>query len=126
MGYTIWVDVEGRGPEDEVPADNSIILSLEKPLAKLSSKLGVAKLAEFYAYEGGWFQKRRWFDPGRTLAAVTALHDHLERNFADLGFEPDASRSNWPDMIMGELRECRRVLEAAMADGRKIRFLIVA
>ncbi len=61
MGDTIWVDVEGRGP-GELPADNSIILRLEKHLAKLSSKLNVSKLADFYAYESGWFQKRRWFE----------------------------------------------------------------
>ena len=125
MGDTIWVDVEGRGP-GELPADNSIILRLEKNLAKLSSKLNVSKLADFYAYESGWFQKRRWFDPGKALATVNALHIHLEQNPADLGFEPDASRQHWPELLMKELAECRRVLEDTVAKGKRFRFLIVS
>jgi hypothetical protein len=125
MGDTIWVDVEGRGP-GELPADNSIILRLEKNLAKLSSKLNVPKLADFYAYESGWFQKRRWFDPARALATITALHDHLEQNPGDLGFEPDASRQHWPGMLMTELVECRRALDDAVAKGKRFRFLIVS
>src|SRR3954471_1401904 len=83
MGDTIWVDVEGRGP-GELPADNSIILRLEKDLAKLSSKLGVPKLADFYAYESGWFQKKRWFDPAKALPTINALQSHLEQTPADL------------------------------------------
>jgi hypothetical protein len=125
MGDTIWVDVEGRGP-GELPADNSIILRLEKHLAKLSSKLNVPKLADFYAYERGWFQKRRWFDPGNALTAINALHNHLEQSPGDLGFEPDASREHWPEMLIKELLECRRALENAVANGKKFRFLIVS
>jgi hypothetical protein len=125
MGDTIWVDVEGRGP-GELPADNSIILRLEENLAKLSSKLGVPKLADFYAYESGWFQKRRWFDPAKALPTINALHSHLEQAPSDLGFEPDASRKHWPEMLMNELSECRRALEGAAANGKKFRFLIVS
>jgi len=125
MGDTIWVDVEGRGA-GEVPADNSIILRLEKNLAKLSAKLGVPKLADFYAYESGWFQKRRWFDPAKAVPTVNALYSHLEQNPADLGFEPTASRKHWPDALMKELVECRRVLEDAVAKGKRFRFLIVS
>src|SRR6185437_2425574 len=109
MGDTIWVDVEGRAP-GEVPADNSIILRLEKNLAKLSSTLKVRKIADFYAYESGWFQKRRWFDPANALPTVIELHSHLEQNPGDLGFEPTASRKHWPEELMKELVECRRVL----------------
>ena len=125
MGDTIWVDVEGRAPA-EVPADNSIILRLEKNLAKLSSKLGVPKLADFYAYESGWFQKRRWFDPAKALSTVNALHSHLEQKPDDLAFESTASRKHWLEALMKELVECRRVLEDAVAKGKKFRFLIVS
>ena len=125
MGDTIWVDIEGRGP-GESPADNSIILRLEKHLANLPSKLNVPKLADFYAYESGWFQKRRWFDPAKALTAINALYGHLEENPGNLGFEPDASRQHWPGMLMEELLECRRVLQGAIASGKKFRFLIVS
>lgn len=125
MGDTIWVDVEGRGPS-ELPADNSVILRLEKNLATLSSTLNVPKLADFYAYESGWFQKRRWFDPAKALTMVNALHSHLEQNPGDLGFEPTASRKHWPEALMKELAECRRVLEEAVAKGKRFRFLIVS
>ena len=125
MGNTIWVDVEDRGP-GELPADNSIILRLEKQLARLSSVLNVPTLADFYAYESGWFQKRRWFEPAKALTAISAIHDHLQHNPGDLGFEPDASRAHWPEMLMKELLECRRALEGAAANGKKFRFLIVS
>ena len=125
MGDTIWVDVEDRGPA-ELPADNSIILRLEKQLAKLSAKLHAPKLADFYAYERGWFQKRRWFDPAKGLTAINALYDHLDRSPGDLGFEPDASRRHWPELLMKELLECRKALEAAVSKGKKFRFLIVS
>jgi len=125
MGDTIWVDVQGRGP-GELPADNSIMLRLEKQLANLAAKLDVPKLAGFYAYESGWFQKRRWFDPAKALRAINALHDHFKANPDDLGFEPDASRAHWLEMLMTELLECRRALEGAVANGRKFRFLIVS
>jgi hypothetical protein len=125
MGNTIWVDVEGRSP-GELPADNSIMLRLEKPLAQLSSALNVPKFAEFYAYESGWFQKWRWFEPAKALTAISAIHDHLQHNPGDLRFDPDPSRSHWPEMLMKELLECRRVLEGAASTGRKFRFLIVS
>jgi len=125
MGDTIWVDVEGRGP-GELPADNSIMLRLEKHLAQLSSKLNVPKLASFYAYESGWFQKGRWFDPANALTAINSLHNRLEQSPSDLGFEPDASRQHWQGMLMKELIECRRALEEAVAKGKKFRFLIVS
>jgi hypothetical protein len=125
MGDAIWVDVDGRGP-GELPADNSIILRLERQLATLSSKLNVPKLADFYVYESRWFQKRRWFDPEKALTAISALHNHLEHSPADLGFEPDASRRHWPQMLMNELAGCRRALEAAVVQGKKFRFLIVS
>jgi hypothetical protein len=125
MGDTIWVDVEGRA-SGELSADNSIILGLEKQLAKLSSSLNVPKLTDFYAHERGWLQKRRWFDPAMALTAVQSIYDHLERSPNDLGFEPDASRQHWPELLMKELLECRRALEAAAAGGKKFRFLIVS
>ena len=49
MGDTIWVDVQGRA-EDDLPADNSIMLRLDKQLDTLAAKLGVAKLTTFYDY----------------------------------------------------------------------------
>lgn len=125
MGDTIWVDVEDRGP-GELPADNSIILQLEKQLATLSSRLNVPKLSEFYAYENGWFKKCKWFEPAKALTAINALLKHLEQSPRDLGFESDASRRHWPELLMKELLECRRALEAAIASGKKFRFLIVS
>jgi hypothetical protein len=125
MGDTIWVDVDGRG-SDELPADNSIVLRLEKNLATRSWRLGVPKLVDFHAYESGWFQKRRWFDPAKALTTVNALHNHLKQSPSDLGFEPTASRKHWPEALLKELAECRRFLEDAVTKGRRFRFLIVS
>jgi hypothetical protein len=100
--------------------------SLNISTAELTSKLKVPKLADFYAYEGDWFQKRRWFDPAKALTLINTLYDYLERHPGDLGFEPDASCRHWPEMLMRELLECRRTLEGAVASGSKFRFLIVS
>lgn len=88
--------------------------------------MNVAKLTDFYAYDSGWLKKWKWFDAARALVAVNAILNHLERNPNDLGFEPDAPRRHWPESLMRELRECRRVLEGAVATGNKFRFLIVS
>jgi len=125
MGNTIWFDIQGRDAAN-IPADNSIMLRLEKPLVKLSVKLKVPKLSSFYAYEAGWFQKWRWFNPSDALKAVQAIHDHLERNPNDLDFKVTESRKHWPEGLMKELIACRATLEGAAAAGKKFRFLIVA
>ena len=57
---------------------------------------------------------------------VNALRSHLEQNPGNLGFEPDASRQHWSEMLMSELAECRRALDDAVAKGKKFRFLIVS
>ena len=49
MGDTIWVDVQGRG-KDDLPSDNSLMLRLEDQLARLSERLRVAKLSDYYDY----------------------------------------------------------------------------
>ena len=49
MGDTIWVDVRGRS-KDELPHDNSIMLRLKGDLDRLSTKLKVPKLSDFYDY----------------------------------------------------------------------------
>ena len=49
MGDTIWVDVQGRA-KDDLPHDNSIMLRLKNELDRLSDKLGVPKLSDFYDY----------------------------------------------------------------------------
>jgi hypothetical protein len=102
------------------------MLRLEKNLAKLSASLNVPKLPDFYAYEHGWFQNRRWFDPVKALTAINALYDHLKHSPGDLGFEPDSSRQHWAELLMEELVECRRALQAAASSGKKFRFLIVS
>ena len=154
MGDTIWVDVQGRAKND-LPSDNSIMLRLEKELERLSDKLGVARLTQFYDYslierqfaeiaaqtEGNGIddwdeddgeedqeeddERGMWFEPARALAAVTAIRKHLARHPSDLGFEPDASTNHWLDHLMDELDECRRVLRVAVSKGKKFRFLIV-
>lgn len=146
MGATIWVDVEGR-TEDDLLSDNSIMLRLEEQLARLSGKLGVPNLADFYDYSEMEEQfadrpdddahddavdddeeptpRGAWFEPAQALAAVRAIHDHLEQHPADLDFKPDASRQHWPSDLMEELKDCRGVLEDAAANGKKFRFLIV-
>lgn len=125
MGDTIWIDVQGRG-KGELPADNSIMLRLEKHLEEASSELKVAKLSSFYVSAGSWFKKWTWFDPVPALEAVRAIHDHLTIDLNRLGFDPLPSQQSWPERLMKELRECRRVLEEAIAQGKKFRFLIVS
>jgi hypothetical protein len=147
MGHTIWVDVQGRS-ENDLPADNSIMLRLEDQLDRLSEKLRVARLSDFYDYseleaEYGEFaddaddadaagdgaegtpSEGSWFEPAQALAAVRAVREHLARHPEDLGFTPDASRRHWPDNLMEELTHCQAVLEDAASRGRRIRFLIV-
>jgi hypothetical protein len=137
MGNTIWVDVEGRA-KDEVPRDNSIMLNLDEQLARLSDKLGVAKLGAFFDYsvlaeayaeeadeEAAEGVAATWFDPALALSAVRALRRHLSERPGDLGFVPSRSQQHWPDALMKELAHCEEVLERAASQGRKFRFLIV-
>jgi hypothetical protein len=147
MGDTIWVDVRGRSRED-VPPDNSIMLRLKDQLDRLSGKLNVAKLTDFYDYseleaqygdqgdnedesedgigtDDAHQAKGSWFDAGQALAAVRALRDHLVQHPEALGFKPDRSRAHWPGYLMDELQDCQTVLEEAVARGRPFRFLIV-
>src|SRR5689334_6817724 len=139
MGDTIWVDVQGRA-EDDLPSDNSIMLRLDEQLDRLSAKLGVAKLSDFYDHsekeaefadlaqdadveeddESGQVAERAtapgtWFDPAPALRAVTAIRQHLVRHPADLGFKPDASASHWPSDLMDELEYATAVLEDAVS-----------
>jgi hypothetical protein len=144
MGDTIWVDVRGRSADD-VPSDNSIMLRLQDQLDRLSKKLKVAKLSDFYDYSDleaayGEFgddpegdpaaadalPEGAWYDPEPALAAVRAIHDHLEEHPEDLGFRPDRPRAHWPGALMEELAHCRSVLEDAVARGQQFRFLVVA
>ena len=155
MGDTIWVDVQGRGPDD-LPSDSSFLLLLQEQLARLSEKLKVAKLSDYYDYSalevdyaGPTDQpdaddaevddeiddadeppddsqsKGAWFDPLPALAAVRAIRAHLKRHPNDLGFQPDASTAHWPEELMRDLKECERVLKRAASGGLKFRFLIV-
>jgi hypothetical protein len=141
MGDTIWVDVQARD-EGDLPPDSSLLLRLESHIERLSEKLHVAKLRDFYdysvsfaAYYGDEFgdgdgvpgeqSDEAWFDPAPALAAVGAIYDHLTRHPDDLDFEPDASRQHWPVDLMDELKLCRVVLDSAVSSGRKFRFLIV-
>jgi hypothetical protein len=142
VGNTIWVDVEGR-PDDKLPPDNSIMLRLMEQLDELSDRLRVAKLSEFFDYsviEAEYADELpdlevssrdvsdssgTWFDPGRALEAVRAIHDRLSADFAALAWEPDRSRDHWPEALMQELNHCRTMLEDAGERGRKFRFLVV-
>lgn len=153
MGDTIWVDVQGRG-RDDLPSDSSLMLRLEKQLARLSEKLKVAKLTSYYDYSvleehygalsddaeadaveddddagdnppDDGQSKGAWFDPQPAHGAVRAIRAHLARHPDDLGFKVDASTAHWPDGLMEELEECERVLERAVSSGRQFRFLIV-
>lgn len=147
MSDTIWVDVQGRA-EDDLPADNSILLQLEKQLGKLASKLGVPNLTTFYDYsvlgdEFGDFAEDAesgdgnavadqseslgtWFDPDAALASVRALHQHLLLQPNDLGFKPGAAQAHWPADLMSELEHVQSMLKDAVAQNKKFRFLIVS
>jgi hypothetical protein len=147
MGNTIWVDVRDRSMND-VPQDNSIMLRLEGQLDRLSARLNVPKLSEFYDYsesesmyddaddEGdeaehdeSFVEDGRdlglWFDPSPALAAVLAIHRHLNEHPNDLDFAADPSQAHWPGDLMDELGHCRSVLEGAVSRGQRFRFLIV-
>ena len=143
MGDTIWVDVQGRA-KDDLPSDSSLMLRLEKQLVRLSKKLNVAKLTDYYDYSEleGYYadlidepgadevddddaegeipddsqSKGAWFGPRPALAAVRAIRAHLARH-------PD---DHWPAGLLEELEECQRVLERAVSSGHPFRFLIVA
>jgi hypothetical protein len=141
MGDTIWVDVRGR-PKGELPPDNSIMLRMKDQLDRLSRKLKVPKLSDFYDYseleaqygdfmededgsKGAGWPSGSWFDPAKALAAVRAIHDHLGRHPEDLRFKPGPSRAQWPGELLEELKHCQTVLEEAVARGRPFRFLLV-
>jgi len=141
MGDTIWVDVQGRA-KDDLPHDNSIMLRLKDELDRLSDKLGVPKLSNFYDYsvlaaqfaeemddggdaEGKARPKEMWFDPTQALAAVRTIHNHLTQNRDDLGFKAEPSGRHWPANLMKELQNCQTVLEKTLSQGRQFRFLIV-
>jgi hypothetical protein len=146
MGDTIWVDVRGRSRGD-LPRDNSIMLRMSAQLDRLSKKLKVPKLSDFYDSSEAEAQyadfaegeepgeedeagddeqvKGSWFDAGQALAAVRAIHDHLAQHPEDLGFKAGPSESHWPGQLMKELKHCRAVLEKAAASNRPFRFLIV-
>jgi len=137
MGHTIWVDVRGRS-EDVVPRDNSILLRLEGQVDRLSTRLGVPRLSEFYDYselesvygdidgeddglEDEYLSAKTsqdaglWFDPSPALTTARAIYDHLIQHPEDLGFEPDPPRMQWPGQLMEELRHCRTVLQECRA-----------
>lgn len=144
MGHTIWVDVQGRS---EDPMDSSIMLQLQKQLERVSKKLKVPKLSDFYDYseleaEYGGLEdddngegddaassdgdpKGSWFDPAPALSAVRAIHGHLSQHPEDLGLKPDPSRAHWPTDLMEELKQCQATLQDAVSRGVKFRFLIV-
>jgi hypothetical protein len=147
MGHTIWVDVRGRS-KDDVPRDNSIMLRLESQLDRLSARLCVPKLSEFYDYselesaygdfdgeadepedEGLSAEASQdaglWFDPSPALMTVRAIYDHLIQHPEDLGFEADPPRMHWSGHLMEDLKHCQSVLETAASRGQEFRFLIV-
>lgn len=113
MGNTIWVDVQGRDPQD-LPSDQSLLLRAETELALLSAHLGVPSLSTFYDYSGlGDFDEdfdtddfdedgeaddggddpadgedtessdAAWFDAAPALEAVTRLRQHLAEHQND-------------------------------------------
>lgn len=146
MGHTIWVDIEGR-EKGKLPDDNSIMLRLAEQLDRLSDKLHVTKLTQFYDYSAlaaeyadlseeippgkgndphGKAAGGAWFDPQDALVPVTALCDHLTQHPEDFGFVPDAGQRHWPATLIRELKRCQAVLQDAAAHGRRFRFLIVS
>jgi hypothetical protein len=140
MGDTIWVDVQGRA-KDDLPQDNSVMLRFKDELDRLSDKLGVRKLSDFYDYSVLAAQfaeettgveaddkarpREMWFDPTQALAAVKAIHNHLLQNPEDFGFKAEPYRRNWPVNLMKELQNCQTVLEKTVSQGQQFRFLIV-
>ena len=148
MGQTIWVDVSGR-PEGQVLRDNSIMLRLDKNLDSISKKLNVACLSNFFDYseleeefadqdepetEEEWEAmeaaaskpKGSWFDPAPALAAINAIRQHLDAKPAEIAYEFKKSQEHWPKALTEELQHCEEVLQAALSEGKKFRFLIVS
>jgi hypothetical protein len=130
MGQTIWVDTEGRAKED-LPADNSIMLRLDKQLAALAATLRVAKLNDFFDHSvlakefGDNSVAESWFDAATPLATVNALREHLSAHPKALNFTPSRSQQHWPEALMKELIHCEEALRAAMEKGARVRLLIV-
>ena len=132
MSHTIWVDVQGREPNN----DSTMMLRMSDELDRLASNLNVARLSDFHDYSSlaADFAEEveadstaaKWFDPAAALAAVRAIHEHLLRHPEDLGFTPTKGQQHWPGALMRELQECRSILQEAASQGRKFRMLIVA
>jgi hypothetical protein len=124
------------------------MLRLKDELDRLSDRLSVSKLSQFYDYSELKAQyadfveqsdpgdgdakvvdeeqsRGIWFDPALALIAVRAIHDHLDQHPEDLAVSPDPKRRHWPASLIKELKDCRSTLEAAVSQGRKFRFLIV-
>ena len=132
MGDTIWVDVEGRTQDEEL-SDNSIMLRLKDDLDALSQALGVAKLSDFYDYSelaaqygaAGDSQAGCWFEAGPALEAVRAIAGYLSQRPDAMDFSHKSGRSHWPQTVIRELNHCDTMLERAVSQRRKFRFLIV-
>ena len=127
MGMTIWIDIEGRNPQDPID-DHSIMLRLEDNLAKIAKLKGVPKLTEFYVCSGGlftFFRPSKWHDPSKALATLVVIQQHLLQHPDDLGYKVTESTKHWPSALMDELASCRGILEKAIQEKKKIRLLLV-
>jgi len=139
MGNTLWIESQGR-PGVETHNDMSVLLRLDKPLDALADKLGVARLTTFYDYsplneafddlldEDSKTESPAgpvWFDSAKGLESVKALRLHLETDFASLNWSPSKSQTQWPQLLMDDLKFCQTVLEEAVRRGQAFRLMIV-
>ena len=134
MGHTLWIEDRGR-LASETHEDLGALHRLEEPLDALSDELGVQRLSSFYDYsaleassdpDGERICRPSWFDSASGLAAVAALRSMLQRDFAVLGWVPEAGEDHLPEALLGELRWCEQVLQEAVANGREFKLLVVA
>jgi hypothetical protein len=133
LSDTIWVDVEGRAKAD-LPADNSIMITMKEELDSLSEQLGTNKLSCFYDYsvlaeEYGdgpeELVEGRWFDALAGLRVVEPLRAFLAEHPELMNFDADSKRSHWRSILSEELERCEVTLRNAASRGQRFRLLIV-
>ena len=136
MHDTLRIDLEG---DPAAGTELPLLMRWEYPLERLSGRLRLAKLCEFYDYSGldsiplgvglppadGAAAAAAWFDPRPALRTVGTLHEHLRRHPDDLRPLPDEV-GGWPIGLLSQLHDCRVALETAVAAERRFRLQVVS
>ncbi|MCP4351571.1 MAG: hypothetical protein GY795_39395 [Desulfobacterales bacterium] len=119
MGDTVWVLKEGQ---DEDNWDHSLILSEEKALNRLSKKLKIKKLSDFYDYSvlneefDGPDTEPNFVKPIDVKKSLQALINAIQEG--DSGIKS-------PSGIVEELEDCLKKVTEAEKENCNVRLSII-